>query len=128
MKKKIRIWKEKEKRMYCFDNPERINLGYVLSLITTENFLEPMLWTSFRDKNGKDIYERDFIRMYTATNDKIYGEVIFKDGSYGIQSGDEFYPFILLKDMPIELEIVGNYYEGYFDSANIAMIEQEAVI
>lgn len=73
-------------------------------------------FTGLLDKNGKEIYEGDLVRMFDE--EKMIHEIIFRDGCFGYVSIPNH--FVELNNHPFEwvdgkskcLEVVDNIYEN----------------
>lgn len=110
---KFRVWSLTYKRYftddflidsdgYLFEN-ERGELTQMKSAAWLAEFC-----TGFQDKNGKEIYEGDIIRIRTTDpfeKLQVLERVIFRDGSFCVLDGAplSFYPF---------LEIKGNIHQN----------------
>lgn len=132
---KFRMWEKKSKKMY---DVERINFKdhhlymwnskfYSSSLLNFKD-VELMQYTGLHDKNGKEIYEGDIVRVkfrkgFWKYKDKMYYG--YKNGSveycvdcfivYINGYKETIYPLSSFGDTgkPIEwLEVIGNIYEN----------------
>lgn len=121
---KFRAWDKKKKsmiphgRLFSLDcSNEYPFLALANGFYADEFSVEVMQFTGLRDKNGKEIYEGDYLRCkkYVGGNfvEHCYelGYVEFLHGAFGLHRKQGFYrPF---KDWleDYELEVIGNIYE-----------------
>lgn len=75
--------------------------------------IEPMQYTGLKDKNGKEIYEGDIVKIIKG-NEVIFGKVVYipEEASYCVQAkGYETFPIGLLNAF-FDIEVVGNIYQN----------------
>ena len=123
---KFRLWSKIGKKFIETDNPDLDfvinNNGYLYSI---ENFygeiyvlpqmdIEVLQFTGLKDRNGKEIYEGDVIKLiyFKDGRKREIGKVVFLhyQASFGIidRDGNE-YP--LYRNTATQIEIIGNIYE-----------------
>jgi uncharacterized phage protein (TIGR01671 family) len=133
---KFRVRDKKNKKMYCgfelddkyeFDRPNLIdfngelyasgNIGdgfgsQYINYCNQEDFVL-MQYTGLKDKNGKEIYEGDIVRVITDKKGVI-GEVVYipEETAFCVKAkGFETFPLGLLSNF-FEIEVLGNIYEN----------------
>lgn len=109
---KFRAWAKKQKRMVAKLNPQGLNLaGDNIAEYAPECIW--MQYTNLKDKNGKEIYEGDVLRIKENGTKEIHDNVVVswrqayvpsfsfnnKKGAYWIGDGDI-------------IEVIGNIYEN----------------
>ena len=128
---KFRMWNKKEKKMYDvgvldFDYKQVYMKGYLN--YTTSSFqiedIELMQFTGLHDKNGKEIYEGDIVKIKYRKGFKL-GQAIYEEFIARVMYGSEYASFIIGNCNPSiivhecenlgdykDIEVIGNIYEN----------------
>jgi len=81
--------------------------GSPVSLGTDEDGAELMQFTGLLDKNGREIYEGDIIKLFVDYGDETeteIAEIVYLDGSFGTPT-DQI-------SGAVDCEVIGNIYEN----------------
>ena len=108
---KFRAWTEPENKMLSWNNLLNMNLHNALT-IPEQCGLILMQYTGLKDKNGKEIYEGDILKIEKEDYKYI---VKFYDGCFvGVNKYDEHYEQgkLLGNLFTLELEVIGNIYDN----------------
>ncbi len=115
---KFRAWLKKEKKIV-----EVVSVDYKQRKISYEveqglifldkglefrNFeeIELIEYTGLKDKNNREIYERDIVEWLDISKNKQYSTVVYENGVFSINN----FSFEFYKDT--ELKVVGNKFEN----------------
>lgn len=97
---KFRAWDKENKKM--------------VSVIHFGNFDDPqyecMQYTGLKDKNGKEIYEWDFVKGKTIMGTEYTSVVFFSRGSFMLSIFEREISY--LERDECTFEVIGNYYEN----------------
>jgi hypothetical protein len=98
---KFRAWDKEQNNMWLWEDLIDKQCTYLNS-----KYFVAMQYTGLKDKNGKEVYEGDIIRV---NNEKM--ELVFRDGYFGWGKQHKgmysFDPFGCE-----EIEVIGNIYEN----------------
>lgn len=125
MMQKLRAWDKEEKRMwnveilYIEDEWVKVNDGSIYGetkdLVRNYELMRSMGLTN---KLGDEIYEGDILEILELNNNKyIYGELIYKNGVFGLKNEEINYDnndkrdIIPLNEIGQVYKVIGNKYE-----------------
>ena len=123
---KFRIYDTDEKQMFYQEDIDYIDFFTGIVFIREEDGYDYLIdsrsdgklmqYTGLKDKNGKEIYERDILSIKIYSGDKVIAEgktvVEFKDGCFGVIWGHDKAFLSLNSFFKAKFEVIGNIYEN----------------
>lgn len=123
---KFRIYDTDEKQMFYQEDIDYIDFFTGIVFIREEDGYDYLIdsrsdgklmqYTGLKDKNGKEIYERDILSIKIYSGDKVIVEgktvVEFKNGCFGVIWGHDKAFLSLNSFFKAKFEVIGNIYEN----------------
>jgi len=109
---KFRAWQDEEKIMF---EPEHINCYQMArhSKWPERQFRDLMQYTGLKDKNGKEIYEGDYVKCRVKNKDDWHeGQIKFNRSSWVVFKYTKGHCFMRRTSAYREYEIIGNIHEN----------------
>ena len=113
---KFRVWDSSESKMLSWEDMNSHSDIWNLDYWFEDNNLILMQYTGLKDKNGKECYFNDFVKL--KNDDRIYqvvqddfGIPLFTDFNAGMDINFSDY-FIGMNRRANDFEIIGNIYEN----------------
>jgi len=101
---KFRAWDTLEKKWFEGNESE------VFSLMSNSRVRYSFAqFTGLRDKNGKEIYERDICKVRSISVGEYFAEVVFGNGIFSLVGIGCSHQDLLA--VPLVVEVIGNVYE-----------------
>lgn len=117
---KFRAWRETEKHMYNWNNLLNQNLKNIFT-ITKSCGYNLMQYTGLKDKNGKEIYEGDIIKICAeGLGGEAIGKIVYDEYDLAFElrnEAEELSECLWYENQ--QIEVIGNIYD------NLELLEEK---
>jgi uncharacterized phage protein (TIGR01671 family) len=109
---KFRAWKKdgRQKNGGTMLSHDELTDDYGHVCVTSREDLHVMQYTGLKDKNGKEIYEGDVVRVKGMAHE-IY-QVVFSRASFVLEEVQGAYYVRISMQDEYQMEVIGNIYEN----------------
>lgn len=107
---KFRIWNDYDKKMIHWNELLEKNLANIFTIPSYDKWL--MQYTGLHDKNGKEIYEGDIVRIIVNNNIEKICKVEFKNGIFGVMFSKNKELTAFPHFCNTTFEVIGNVFEN----------------
>lgn len=103
---KFRIWNDYDKKMIRWNELLEKNLANIFTIPSYNKWL--MQYTGLNDKNGKEIYEGDIVRIFKGD----ICVVEYNYNGFGLKVIDESKNYGYVDFIDYRIEVIGNIYDN----------------
>lgn len=105
---KFRIWNDYDKKMIYWNELLKSNLANIFTIPSYNKWL--MQYTGLHDKNGKEIYEGDIVKIKYRNED--IGKVIYEHNGFSIDVTNMNKNYGRVSFVNNFIEVIGNIYDN----------------